>query len=335
MKPQLKPVEEQVMVITGASSGIGLSTARLAAERGARVVLASRGEESLARIVDQIRARGGDARYVVCDVADEGAVQNLARQAVEAYGRVDTWINDAAVAVYGRLTQIPIADARRLIDVNFWGVVHGCNAAIPLLRETRGALITVGSVLSDISFPLQGFYVAAKHAVKGYIDTLRIELQHDGVPISVSLVKPTSIDTPFPEHARSYLGVEPKLPGPLYDPVVVAETILTCAERPVPEIYVGGSGVGFVALDRVSQRLNERLIGRTMFRAQRTDRPSREADNLYTPALLTGAERGAYEGHVMRSSLYTHTVLHPLRSALVAVGIGAAAGLGLRALRRR
>ncbi len=334
MQLELKSIADQVVVITGASSGIGLCTARLAAKRGARVVLASRNENALETIVRDIRDAGGDAVHVRADVSDDEQVEHLADEAVRAFGGIDTWINCAAVAIYGELRQVSLADARRLFDVNFWGVVHGCNAAVPRLGIHGGALINIGSVLSEVPMPLQGFYTASKHAVKGYTDTLRLELEHAGAPIAVTLVMPTSIDTPYVEHAKNYLDVEATLPPPVYAPDVVARTLLECAQRPVREIFVGGSASGFVATERLSERLLDRMLNRTMYRAQRTEEPNAQRDNLYAPSEPEGSERGPYPGRVMRSSLYTQARLNPMRSALVALGAGAAVA-GARYLRRR
>ena len=205
MEIDLKPIREQVIVVTGASSGIGLATAREAARQGARVVLAARDETALQRIVAEIRAEGGEAVYCVADVANHQEVHAIADVALQAFGGFDTWVNNAAVSIYGRIDEVPLEDARRLFDTNYWGMVHGCHAALPHLRMHGGALINVGSIVSDRAIPLQGHYSASKHAVKGFTDALRMELEHDGAPVSVSLVKPASIDTPFTEHARNLM----------------------------------------------------------------------------------------------------------------------------------
>jgi NAD(P)-dependent dehydrogenase (short-subunit alcohol dehydrogenase family) len=194
-KPKLKALADQVIVITGASSGIGLATARLAAERGARLVLASRNEEDLRRACDEIRAKGGRATFVVADVAVPQAVDRIAATAIDEFGGFDTWVNNAGVSIYGKLTEIPLADKRRLFDTNFWGVVHGCRSAVRHLRERGGAIINIGSIVSDRAVPLQSIYSASKHAVQGYTDGLRMELEHEKLPISVTLVKPSAIDT--------------------------------------------------------------------------------------------------------------------------------------------
>src|SRR5215216_8017384 len=243
MDIKLKPVADQVLVIVGASSGIGLVTAKMAARRGARVVLSARNARDLARAVDEIRAEGGRAVHQAADVADFAQVQAIAETAVREFGHVDTWVNNAAVAVYGRVMEVSLDDMRRQFDVNYWGQVHGSRVAVPLLKQQGGALINVASALSDRAIPLQGNYCAAKHALKGFTDALRMELEEEGLPISVTLVKPASIDTPFFEKAKTYLGVEPQPVPPVYTPDVVADVILQAAQYPIRELIAGGAAL--------------------------------------------------------------------------------------------
>ena len=333
MEPRLVPLGEQVMVITGASSGIGLVTALNAARRGAAVVLAARNEGALQATVGKIRDAGGRAIHAVADVADAAQVRRVADVAVSEFGRIDTWVNNAAVSMYGRCMEIPIEDLRRQMDVNYWGQVYGSRTAVEHLRKRGGALINVASALADRAIPLQGNYCAAKHAVKAFTDALRMELEHDGVPISVTLVKPASIDTPFFEKARTFLGVEPQPVPPVYDPQVVADVILAAAERPVRELIAGGSGAKLSAA-RFAPRLADRYMERWTFDSQMTDMPVQPGrrDNLYEPVPDDGGERGRnWKGHTRRSSVYTRAMLNPremLVAAAALVAVGAALGLG-------
>jgi NAD(P)-dependent dehydrogenase (short-subunit alcohol dehydrogenase family) len=327
MAIRLKPIKDQVIVITGASSGIGLATALEAARRGARVVLASRDEADIKKATDQISQKGGQAMPVVVDVGDQVSVEALAEQAIVAYDRIDTWVNNAGVSIYGKLEEVPLEDAHRLFETNYWGVVHGSLAAVPHLKQHGGALINVGSELSETAMPLQGHYAASKHAVKGFTDTLRMELHKDGAPISVTLIQPAAIDTPYPEHAMNYLGVEPKHAPPVYAPEIVAEAILSCAESPRRNLRVGGAAKLFTAIEKVAPGVGDRMKEMTAFDQQRTDEAPRDDDTLYSPRPGDGRVRGNYPGRVMKRSLYTTAALNPVKTLLSAAAIVGIAGV--------
>jgi len=335
MRFTLKPLDEQVMVITGASSGIGLVTAKRAARRGACVVLAARNEKDLHDATQMIRDSGGRATYAVADVADVTQVDAIADTAIREFGRIDTWVNNAAVSMYGRIMDLSLEDMRRQMDVNYWGQVYGSRAAIRHLRLRGGALINVGSALSDRAIPLQAGYCAAKHALKAFTDALRMELEEEGVPISVTLVKPASIDTPFFEKARTYLGVEPQPVPPVYAPEVVSDVILHAAQHPLRELIAGGAGAKLSAA-RFAPRLADLYMERWTFESQRTDKPTDgRPDNLDTPLPTDGGERGRnWSGHTRESSVYTRAALHPRAAMLtvagVVIGLGAFTAVGRR-----
>lgn len=217
MAIKLKPLKDQVIVITGASSGIGLATARAAVKKGAKVVLASRNKGALDRICDELVKDGADAICVECDVADPQAVQEVADRAVREFGHIDSWVNTAGVSVYGKLWEVPLEEKRRLFETNFWGVVHGCRSALKVMRDSGGAIINIGSVLSERVVPLQGMYSATKHAVKAYTDSLRMEVEAAGFPVSITLIEPAAI-----------------MP-PVYEPEVVANEILEFCAHPKRE----------------------------------------------------------------------------------------------------
>jgi NAD(P)-dependent dehydrogenase (short-subunit alcohol dehydrogenase family) len=336
MSVQLKPIREQVIVITGASSGIGLVTARMAAGRGASVVLSARNERDLARAVDTIRGEGGRAAFIVCDVSDRDQVERVAERAVAEFGRIDTWVNNAAVSMYGRLVDVPVEDMRRQFDVNYWGTVYGALAAVPHLKKQGGALINVASALADRAIPLQGNYCAAKHAIKGFTDSLRMELEEEGAPISVTLLKPGSIDTPFFAKARLYIDREPQAVPPVYSPELCARAILECAERPVRDLLVSGMAKIISLAGTVAPRLTDYYMERTTSKSQMTDVPvgPGRRDNLYEPVEDDGGQRGGYEGRVANRSVYTQTALHPRQTLLAASAVGLALAVGWRASRR-
>jgi short-subunit dehydrogenase len=264
---------------------------------------------------------------VVADVGVEGDVKKIAAEALNQFGTFDTWVNNAAVSIYGKLEDVPIEDQRQLFETNFWGLVYGSLVAAETLRSKGGTIINIGSTLSDRAIPLQGIYCASKHAVKGFTDAFRMELEQDDAPVSVTLVKPAAIDTPYKAHARNYLNVEPENPPPVYAPDTVAETILYCAENPVRDVFVGGAAKAHSLLGKMAPRFADRMMSATSLGQTRTGRPALPTpkESLYEPNDPELEERGDYDGHVAESSIYTTASLHPiLTGALVAVG---AAGL--------
>ncbi len=331
MNIQLKKLNEQVIVITGATSGIGLVTARMAAGRGARLILAARNEEALRRLVNETAASGAQAVYVVADVGKQADVRRIAEKAIEHFGGFNTWVNNAGVSIYGRVLDVSMEDHRQLFETNYWGLVYGSQVAAEHLRQKGGALINIGSSLSDRAIPIQGTYCASKHAVKGYTDALRMELEEEGAPISVTLIKPSAIDTPYREHAKNYMTVEPLNPPPVYAPETVAEAILYCAEHPERDVFIGAGGKALSLGGEYAPRLTDKVMEATLFNLQKTNKPSLASrpDGLYSP-LSKLEERGGYPGHVAESSLYTKASLHPLIAGALLVG----AGLTLAALLR-
>ena len=327
MSISLKPISEQVIVITGASSGIGLATARMAAAQGARVVLASRSEETLASVTANINATGGQAIYVVADVGDREQVQRIAEAAIAHFGGFDTWVNNAGLGIVGRIEDGNETDFRRLFDTNFWGVVNGSLVALPHLKAHGGALINLGSVASDVAFPVQGMYSTTKHAIKGFTDALRIELQAEKAPVSVTLIKPAAINTDFAHHARNYGDREPMLPPPLYAPKEVAHGILHAAAHPKRDVYIGGAGRVMSILNRVAPALMDQVSKGLIPMSFRDEAPRRPEGALHQ-AGLDGQVDSDHPGMVRQTSFYTRASLHPAFGLVVAI----LAGAGLSAL---
>jgi NAD(P)-dependent dehydrogenase (short-subunit alcohol dehydrogenase family) len=329
-----KPISEQVIVITGASSGIGRATALAAAARGARVVLAARNAHDLEEVAAEIARAGGSALAAPTDVTDYAQVERLAERAVGAFGRIDCWINNAAVSLYGSFDQVSLEDFRRIMDVNFMGQVHGAKVALPRLEETSGTLICVGSVLSDRGFPLQGAYCASKHALKGWVDSLRVELRRKHSPVRVTLVKPSSMNTPLFAKAKTLLGVVPRPIPPIYEPEVAVEVLLRAAERKDRDAYVGGAGKLYAVLESVSPRALDLHQLRRGSAAQRTRWPKGEGDpnNLWEAVEYDGGVHGDFTRVARPRSAYGFLDAHS--RALWIAGAGAAlGGLALRWLR--
>lgn len=323
MGVKLKPLSEQVVVITGASSGIGRVTARKAAERGAKVVLVARHEESLAEIVREIEAAGGTAAYVIADVGDQAQVDAAARFAVERFGQIDTWVNNAGTSVLGHLLDIPNDEHAQMMRTNYFGTVHGCRAAVSLLRDAGGALVCVGSVASDLPTPVMGAYSATKHAMKAYVEALRMELGEAGLPISVTLIKPSGIDTPIGQHMRNHMPGEAQIPPVIYAPELVADAILNAAEHPRREITVGGFGRLQVLLGLHFPWAYELLAPKGADAILSDPNRKQPPTNLWEGR--GGSERSG-EHAAKGFSLYTKAVEHP---AMAALGVAAMGGTAL------
>lgn len=326
MAINLKSIRDQVMVITGASSGIGLATARAAAAKGARLVLAARNGEVLQGLENEINGAGGQAIHVVADVSRREDVQRIASAAIGRFGGFDTWINNAGVSIYGRLEEVSLDDQQRLFQVNFWSMVYGSLIAVEHLKHRGGTIINMGSIASDIVYPLQGMYCATKHAVRAFTHALRMELEAEGAPVSVTLVKPAGINTPFDHHAKNYMDKEPKIAPPVYDPQEVAYALLHAARHPQRVIYVGGGGKMMSSFYKDAPHLVEWMNETVMTREQQRQEPPRDREGSLYQARSGGQERGDYPGHVMKRSFYTRAKLSP------AVKISAFAALGLVAL---
>jgi short-subunit dehydrogenase len=316
------------VVVTGASSGIGLLTARMIAAAGGRAVLVARNADALRDIVTEIEADGGKATYAIADVADVAAVSAAADHAVATFGRIDGWVNCAGVAIYARLTETPEDEHQRLFQTNYFGVVHGSLVAVEHLREHGGALVTVGSISGDIPSPVMGAYDASKHAVKGFVESLRMELRADARPISVTLIKPSGMNTPIGEHAANHLDGEALIPPPVYDPALVADAILDALQRPRETLTVGGIGRLEVLLGEHFPKALGRLGGLMIPLLFDPRRPKTLSSNLDHP-VDAGRERS--RGESGRSvSLYAIASRRPLITAAALV-----AGTGLALLAHR
>lgn len=310
----LKKLSQQTIVLTGGTSGIGLVTARMLAKRGAKLFLIARNEAALRTLRDEIRAGGGQAEYAVADVADKSALDAAAARAIEVFGGFDTWINDAGAFIYGRLDTVTLDDQRRLFDVTYWGTVHGSLIAAERLKRTGGAIINVGSVLGEIAIPYQGAYCASKFALKGFTEAFRREVEAERQPISITLIKPAAINTPFTDHARNRMDSPgTRNPPPAYDPHLVATAIAHACERPVRDLTIGGAGgISMVLANRIAPRVMDWLsarVGHATMTTQDVGDPA-QRDNLYEPREDL-SENSSLHPMTRKTSLALTAQLHP------------------------
>ncbi len=314
---RLQPLDQQVMVVMGASSGIGRETALRAAGRGARVVVSARDADGLDSLVRQIRAQGGRAEAVVADVTEADQVRAVATRADEVFGGLDTWVHSSAVLLYARFEQTTPEEFQRVVQVNLVGQAYGAMAALPHLRRRgQGALIHISSLEARRAVPYHSAYAAAKHGIDGFVEALRVELKQEGVPISVTNVMPGSTNTPLFDKGRTKLGVKPKPIPPIYQPGTVADVVLHAAEHPARDLVAGGAAKGILLTQRLSPRILDAALVRVGFRTQRTgeEKPERSPDNLYGPVPGLSTSEGSLGDGAFRRSAYNWLELHsPLR----------------------
>jgi NAD(P)-dependent dehydrogenase (short-subunit alcohol dehydrogenase family) len=318
-------LHEAVVVITGASSGIGSATAHELAARGAAVVVAARGRDALHTVADDCRRLGGRALAVPTDVADPAQVTELAERAAAEYGRIDAWVNNAAVSTYGLTDQVPAEEFRRVVEVNLLGTAYGVRAALPyLVAGGGGVLVNNASVLAAVTMPYQAAYNATKHAIRGLSDTLRQELRVTGhQEISVCTVLPATIDTPFFRTAANHTGRALRPPPPVYPPELVARAVAKLLVRPRREVYAGRAAALLAVSWRALPGTTEWLLGSYGAWAQfRRGTAPVTSGNLFEPR--AEAEPSGRWG----------ARRHPLRNtAAVGVAAGAAAALARRHVR--
>lgn len=282
-----KSLRDQVVVVFGASSGIGRVTALQFAKRGAYVVVSARSEEGLSSLVGEIAAGGGQAFKFPADASQFDQVRALAAAAAERFGRIDTWVQVAGVGIYAPFDRTSPEEYEQIIDVDLLGVMHAAKAALPYLTGCgAGTFIPVSSVEAVRPLPFHSAYAAAKHGVHGFVQALRLELEHERMPVRITEIQPASINTPFFSDAKTKIGVKPMGLPPIYPPEMVAEAIIHAATNADGnEVIVGGAGKAMAAGQRLSPRLMDKMIGVIGFKGQKTPQPKPESapNNLFQP----------------------------------------------------
>lgn len=329
MNIKLKPIGEQVVVVFGASSGIGRQTALDFAKRGARVAVASRSESGLASLVEEIRQNGGEAFYVIADAANFDEVKAVADQAFERYGQLDTWIHVAGTMIFAEFERTTPAEFKRVIEVNLLGQAYGAMSALPYLRKTGGgALIHITSVEAYRTVPFQSAYGSSKHGVAGFIEALRVELQDEGFPISVTEILPAAINTPIWDKGRSKFEFKARPPvPPIYHPQIVSNAILFAAENPVRDMVAGGGALGVPFFERLAPALTDKVTGLVGFNQFDDERlPPDAPDGLFDTVPEYDTIEGRFSDEQLMSDPYTWAKTHPQKTSAILTATGAIFG---------
>jgi NAD(P)-dependent dehydrogenase (short-subunit alcohol dehydrogenase family) len=331
---QKKQLAEQVVVVTGASAGLGRAIARLAGARGAQVVACARGAEALDACVAEVEGAGSAAHAVVADVAVLDDCHRVVEEALDRFGRIDTFCANAMVTVYQEARALEPEELRRVLDVNFFGAVNCYWASLGALVETRGTFVHVSSALAYRGIPLQAAYCSSKAAARTFFETARVEHAKHGIPVDVSLVLPGAINTPQFDLARQYIGRQPQPVPPIYQPELFAEAVLHCFEHPVRELPVGWGAQKLLWGQKLSPRAGDRVLLRTGWDGQHTGEPKPvgSPDNLFEPLPGDHGAHGRFDGESRRTTLWTSL---RLRRWLVGTAAVVAAVPAARVLTRR
>jgi NAD(P)-dependent dehydrogenase (short-subunit alcohol dehydrogenase family) len=302
-----QPLNRQVMVVTGASSGVGRAIARAAGARGAKLVVAARGEDGLNAAVAEIERAGSEALAVPTDVTDQAQVEELVRRARERFGRIDTFVANAIVTVYAEVEQLEPDELRRVMDVNFFGVVYGYWAALPALKESRGTFLHVSSALAYRGIPLQAAYCSSKAAARTFLESARVEQQKHGTGVDVSLVLPGAINTPQFDRDRQKIGKQPQPVPPIYQPEPYADAVMHCAESPIRELPVSWGAQKLLWGQKLSPHAGDWMLRRMGWKSQHTDEPKPlgSPDNLFETLPGDPGAHGRFDGRSRSSTLWT------------------------------
>ncbi len=277
---------KQVIVVTGASAGVGRATVRAFAKRGASIGLIARGLDGLQAAANEIEDLGGNALIVPAEVADAEQIEKAAAAIENAFGPIDIWINNAMVSVFSPAHEMTPAEFHRVTEVTYLGYVYGTLAALKRMRpRDHGVIVQVGSALAYRGIPLQSAYCGAKHAVQGFTESVRCELLHDHSNVKITMVQMPALNTPQFSWVKSRLPRKPQPVPPIYQPEVAAEAIVWASEHYRRQWYVGSSTVWAITADKIAPGLMDRYLARQGYDAQQYDGPAdpKRPNNLYEP----------------------------------------------------
>lgn len=324
-----KNLADQVVVVTGASSGLGRAIARLAGARGAKVVVTARTAEALDACVREIRASGSEALAVPADCAVEDQVSQVVEQAIERFGRIDSYVANAIVTVYAETYKYEPEELRRIIDVNFFGQVYGYWAVLPHLRESHGTFVSVNSALAYRGIPLQAGYCASKAALRAFFESARVEIQKAGWDVAVSVVLPGAINTPQFDRDRQKVGKQPQPVPPIYEPEPYAEAVLHTWEHPIRELPITWGAQKLLWGQKLSPRAGDLMLRRMGWKSQTTGEPKPldAPDNLFHPLPGDPGAHGRFDDRSRASTAWTslRLALRSPQAALALLGVGAVA----------
>jgi NAD(P)-dependent dehydrogenase (short-subunit alcohol dehydrogenase family) len=319
------PLSEQVIVVTGASTGVGRAVARAAGRRGASVVCAARSVEALDTAVREIEGQGAEALAVPFDAASQDECNVVVERAVDRFGRIDSFVRCHMVAVFGEIEKLTADELRRVMDVNFIGSVYCYWAVLPHLRESRGTFVDVNSALAYRGIPLQAAYCASKAALRTFFESARVELEKEGAGVDICVTLPGAIDTPHFDRARQKLGLQPQPVPPIYEPEPFAEVVLHCCEHPHRELPIGWGAQKALWAQKVAPRLVDHALRRTGWSSQTTGEPKPidSPDNLFETVPGDPGARGRFGAEARSRTIWTTLRLHPrLATVLALLGIG-------------
>jgi NAD(P)-dependent dehydrogenase (short-subunit alcohol dehydrogenase family) len=302
-----KPVSEQVVVVTGASSGLGRAIARAAGERGAKVVVTGRNEEALSNAVSEIERAGSESLSVPADCTEPDQVERVVAQAIERFGRIDTYVANAIVTVYAEAERLTPEELRRVIDVNFFGTVYGYWASLPHLRATKGTFLHISSALAYRGIPLQAAYCSSKAGLRAFFESARVEEQKAGTGVDISLVLPGAINTPQFDRDRQKIGYQPQPVPPIYQPEPYAEAALHCMERPIRELPVSWGAQKLLWGQKLAPRAGDWVLRRNGWKSQHTDetKPLDAPDNLFDTLPGDPGAHGRFDDQSRGSTVWT------------------------------